>query len=297
MSAGIDITIPYWGDPSYMKEAVDSVLRQTSPHWRLSVIDDAYPDPEIGRWLSSLDDPRISYQRKPENQGIIENFRSCLRAARYPLVNIMGADDRLLPTYVDSILTAASTYPSADIIQPGVRVIDEFGAPTSSLVELTKNRILRPRASTPRLISGEPLMSSLMCGNWLYWPSLAFRTEDIQQYDFSDKYPIMLDLDIITRMLFNGSELLVLDEELFEYRRHSQSLSSAGLTDGSRFTEERAFYAETSRRAREVGWQTSAWAARARPTSRAHAALTLPGAALGRRWRVCGALMQHALRP
>ena len=43
----LDIFIPYWGDPDYLKQTVESVRRQTSPDWLLTVIDDAYPDPEV----------------------------------------------------------------------------------------------------------------------------------------------------------------------------------------------------------------------------------------------------------
>jgi glycosyltransferase involved in cell wall biosynthesis len=36
----IDVLFPYYGDIEMMKKAVNSVLRQTYPHWRLKVFDD-----------------------------------------------------------------------------------------------------------------------------------------------------------------------------------------------------------------------------------------------------------------
>lgn len=291
----IDILIPYWGSPSYMREAVTSVRAQTSPHWRLTVIDDAYPDREIGEWLADLADDRIHYLRKPENKGIIANFRSCLQAASQPLMTMMGADDRLLPNYVADVVAASAAHPEAAIIQPGVRVIDEVGRQREGLVELVKQRLVQPKTDGITPLRGEPLARSLLRGNWLYWPSLTFHTSAIKQFDFSDHYPIMLDLDIVLNMVFAGDPLLVLGEDAFEYRRHSKSLSSVALTDGSRFEEERRFYAQSAARAEALGWRSASRAARLRLTSRAHAALTLPQAIARRDFGACRTLFRHAV--
>lgn len=291
----LDILIPYWGNPHFMREAVESVLAQTSPEWRLIVIDDAYPDPAIGDWLSAMDDPRVTYSRKAVNEGINRNFASCLRAAASPLMTMIGADDRLLPTYVADLLDAHRRFPDATIIQPGVQVIDERGQPITGLIETVKQRLIPPRGKRPQILRGELLATSLLRGNWLYWPSLAIRTDRIQHHDFSDEFPIMLDLDIILRMIFDGESLLVLDEVEFEYRRHSASLSSAAVGDGSRFTEERRFYGWAAERADALGWHRAARAARMRITSRAHAALTLPRAAARRDGDALRALARHAI--
>lgn len=291
----LEILIPYWGDPRLMKQAVGSVLAQSSSAWRLTIIDDAYPDRTVQEWVASIADERVDYQRKPVNEGIVANFRSCLRAASQPLMTMMGADDRLLPNYVEDVLRAHDEFPTASIIQPGVEVIDADGDVSGGMVEFAKQRIVRPRTSRwPQLLAGEPLATSLLHGNWLYWPSLAFRTEAIQQHDFPARYPILLDLAIVLDLVFAGEELLALRDVAFQYRRHSASLSSAATLDGSRFSEEHAFYAEASRRAAALGWGRAARAASLRPTSRIHAALGLPRSLLGRDVHAVRSLARHA---
>jgi len=151
----LDIFIPYWGDVNYMKLAVDSVLAQTSPDWRLTVVDDAYPGDAVRRYVEAADDPRITYIRKEKNEGITENFRTCVSLASQDVLVVMGCDDLLLPNFVDVVLRAHAEFPDAWIIQPGVQIIDEDGKPSVPLVDIVKQRLVKPRGTGSRLVGGE----------------------------------------------------------------------------------------------------------------------------------------------
>lgn len=78
MSEPLDMLIPYWGDPRYTIETIDSIRAQTSDNYRVTVIDDACPETVIWDYLLDLRDERYGYVRKEHNEGIIENFRSCV---------------------------------------------------------------------------------------------------------------------------------------------------------------------------------------------------------------------------
>lgn len=293
----LDIMIPYWGDTDFMKETVASVLAQTDPRWRLTVIDDDYPGTVIADHLAAIGDERIRYIRKERNEGIIENFRSCVALAEAPVMTMPGCDDRLLPGYVAEILGTAERFERAAIFQPGVRVIDEHGEPTRSLPDLVKEHVVRPNGSGYQVLAGEDLAVSLLHGDWLYWPSLAFRTEAIQRTPFRDGFPIILDLALILDMVYRGESLVATPEVVFEYRRHSGSLSSEALTDGSRFSDERDYFAIARRQALELGWKRAARAARLHATSRAYAALTVPRALRQRATSDVSALLRHLILP
>ena len=134
----VDILFPFYGDVAMMKEAVRSVLRQTDPDWRLIVVDDGYPDDSIPGWFDSLGDTRVTYMRNETNLGANGNYRKCLTFVENPLVQVMGADDVMLPNYVEWLVRAARRCPEASIFQPGVFVIDEHGAPSHTMVERVK---------------------------------------------------------------------------------------------------------------------------------------------------------------
>lgn len=291
----LDLFIPYWGEPEYLRLAVRSVLAQDDPNWRLTVVDDAYPDPAAGRWVQSLDDERITYLRKDANEGITANYRTCVSLARAEVMVMIGSDDELLPGYVRTIREAHARFPGAAVIQPGVEVIDEEGRVVDPLVDRVKQRLVRPRGGGYQLLGGESLAANLLTGDWLYWPSLAFRTDRIRSVDFRDGFPIIQDLALIMDMVYRGDQLLVAPQVCFRYRRHSGSASSVKLLDGTRFAGERDYFALAASQARELGWTRAERAARARLTSRAHAATLAPGAALRRDWGSVRTLARHAL--
>jgi len=293
----IDIMLPFWGEPELLYRTVASVRAQTVGDWRLTVIDDAYPDTAVADHFARLDDPRVHYVRHPSNVGIVENFRDSVRRATADHLMILGSDDLLLPGYVEAMTAAISRHPRASIIQPGVRVIDEHDALALPLTDRVKQGLLRPKTEHGDVIlAGEELATSLLRGNWLYWPSLLFRTEAIRAHEFRDDLPIVLDLALLVDIAFAGGELVVIDDEVFCYRRHSASASQRTILDGSRFTDDRRFFQETADRAAAAGWRSASRAARLRLFSRLHALSALPevirsGDAAGRR-----AVWSHILR-
>lgn len=290
----LDIFIPYWGDTDYMRQAVDSVLAQTSDNWRLTVVDDAYPSDEVRRYVEGIDDARITYVRKETNEGITANFRTCVALATQDILMVMGSDDVLLPNYVDVVLRAHKEFPLAWIIQPGVQVIDETGKASAPLADVVKQRLVKPRGSKARVLSGEALAVSLLHGDWLYWPSLVFRTDEIRNYDFRDGFPVIQDLALVLDMVLGGAELLIEPEICFEYRRHTNSASAAKLVDGSRFDGERHYFGLAEHLCEAKGWRRAARAARLRLTSRAHAVLFVPSALRQGAQGPLGALLRHA---
>ena len=291
----LDIFVPFWGDPALLRETVESVLAQRRGDWLLTVVDDAYPDATVAPWFAAIDDPRVRYVRHETNQGITANYRHCVALATEEVMVILGCDDVLLPNYVDVVLRAHQRFPAAAVIQPGVRVIDDNGAVVSTLVDAVKQRLVQPRTCEPRLLGGEALATSLLHGDWLYWPSLAFRVDRIREVDFREGFPIIQDLALVVDLVCRGGSLLLEPTVCFHYRRHAESASSARLLDGSRFAGERAYFALAAEQARGLGWRRAERAARARLTSRAHALTLLPAALVGRRWPTVRVLGRHAL--
>jgi hypothetical protein len=125
------------------------------------------------------------------------------------------------------------------------------------------------------------MAQSLLRGNWLYWPSLALRTDRVRSIRFRDGLPIILDLALLIDIAFADGTLRYTDVECFAYRRHAASLSQTALRDGSRFDDERRFYRDTAAAARARGWRRATRAARLRLMSRLRHHPTPPLAA----WR------------
>lgn len=274
----LEIFCPFWGDPDLLFETVASVRAQTNPDWRLIVIDDCYPDESVPARFAAIEDPRITYVRNEKNLGITENYREAIRRATTPYIAILGCDDLMHPEYVDVVLRAIQEAPQADVIQPGVVVIDENGVLVSPLVDRVKQGLLAPRTTGATVVlTGPDMATSLIRGDWLYWPSLVFRTETVQRIDFRDGLPIIQDLALLMDIAFDGGSLAYTPEVVFSYRRHGSSASQKTLMDGRRFRDERAYYRTARELARAKGWKKTARVARVRLMSRLHAVTELPG--------------------
>lgn len=290
----IEIAIPYWGEPQLLFDAVSSVLDQTDPDWQLLVVDDCYPAPAVAAWFDELPDARIRYVRNESNVGIAGNFQRCLDLAIGDRVTFMGCDDLLKPEYVALVRELAAIEPPADLIQVGVQVIDEEGEPFEPLSDQIKTR-LRRRHRGAKVLQGEELAASLLLGNWFYWPSLSFRREALVGRRFRQDLPIILDLALILDVIADGGAVRLDDRVGFSYRRHRHSLSSTALMDGTRFADERRFFAETSVAMRGRQWTRAGRAARLHPTSRLYAASLIPEALRHRDPAGAGRLVRHVV--
>jgi glycosyltransferase involved in cell wall biosynthesis len=280
VSDALEVFVPFWGDPELLYATIDSVRTQTDPNWRMTIVDDCYPDPSVARHFALEDDPRITYVRNEANLGIAANFEKCRRMASADLVMFLGCDDLLHPDFVSRARELMAAHRDAAFLQMGVRVIDETGATSAPLGDRVK-ALLRPRSTLTRVLSGEDLAVSLLRGNWLYWPSLVFRRSWLSDRPFRADLPIVLDLALIMGIVRDGGTLVLDSHETFSYRRHSKSLSSAAAVDGSRFEDDRRYFREIGAALAADGWPRAARAARLRWTSRLHGLTSLPQALRG----------------
>jgi glycosyltransferase involved in cell wall biosynthesis len=277
----VDILVPFYGDAPLLYEAVRSVLAQDDDHWRLTVVDDHPPasGPDgVADWFAELADERVRYLRNPRNLGLTANFNRCVDLVEHELAVLMGCDDRLLPNYVRTVRAAHADHPDAGIIQPGVRVIGPDGRPVRTLVDAAKRRVYAPRVAGWRALAGEELAVSLLRGDWLYFPSLAWRADVLTSVRFRADLRVIQDLALLLELVQRGAALVVDATVCFEYRRHAASESSATAFDGSRFTEAGRFFSDTATRLADRGWPVAARVARRHVSSRIFALTMLPRA-------------------
>ena len=279
--------MPFYGRFDHFKAAVNSVLAQDDPDWRLVIIDDVYPDLAPGEWAQSLDDPRVTYLRNEVNLRPSRNYNKAIGIADARYLQLMGCDDVMLPGYVRRVHELLEQFPGAAIVQPGVSVIDEDGHPSKPLADRVKD-FYRPGGTGARAFSGETLARSLLRGNWTYFPSLVWRRDLLVDGGFRNDLDVVQDLAKLFEITVGGGMLVLDDAPVFTYRRHSRSVSAVTGPDGTKFLQEATFFAEAERTAAGLGWKRAARAARLHVSSRLNALSELPGAlvtrnALGRR--------------
>jgi hypothetical protein len=291
-----DVMIPYYGDAALLQAAVRSVQAQDGDDWRLTVVDDGR-EPGVPEWFAGLGDPRVGYLRNPHNLGVTGNFNRCVELARAPHVVLMGCDDLMLPGYLHTVRRALRRSPGAVMVQPGVQVVDAEGRPCTTLTDAAKRWLYAPARvrTAATLLGGEELAAGLLRGNWLYFPSVCWRTEALRRHPFRADLGVIQDLAVVVELLLEGGRLATDPEVCFRYRRHAVSASAAQAATGARFDEAREFFLSTAGRLAAHGWPRAARAARRHWSSRLHALTLLPAAASSR--PAAAALLRHAFAP
>lgn len=275
----IDIALPFYGDVDYLKLAVKSIRDQSDSVWRLLVSDDGYPDPHVREWFASLNDPRITYTRNEANLGANGNFRKCLDMVTADYVVVMGADDIMRSEFISTMRRELAANGDVAIVQPQVHIIDGDGNVINPLADRIKARI-RPHSGKH---FGEEVCRGLMAGNWLYFPSVVWRTADVKAVGFRDGLNVAQDLGLALDVLMRGEKLLVIDDVLLDYRRHAGGDSTVRALSGNRFIEERAFFEGLAKEFDARGWNKASRAARIHWTSRLNAASLLPASIKNRK--------------
>jgi glycosyltransferase involved in cell wall biosynthesis len=292
----LDILMPYYGDVELMRAAVRSVLAQDDPRWRLTVVDDGQVA-GIPEWFAGLGDQRVRYLRNEHNLGVTGNFNRCLELVEHELLVIFGSDDLMLPNYVRTVLGVHADVPNAAVIQPGVEVIDGAGRPARTLADTAKRRLYAPKFTGRLEMSGERLAVSLLRGDWLYFPSLCWRTDAVKELRFRADLGVIQDLAFLLEMVCRDGQLVADDTVCFQYRRHLASESSAAAVEGSRFVEAGEFFAEVAETMALHGWSRATKVARLHLSSRLFALTMLPTALRQPGRPAVGALLTHVGLP
>ena len=286
--------LPFYGEPPLLREAVDSVLAQDDADWRLTVIDDAYPDPAAAGWVADLADPRVSYVRNEVNLGVSGQFQKSIDLATQDWLVIMGCDDRMLPHFVARLNELTAAHPDVVWIQSGVRVIDGDGEPANPMADRIKS-LIRIRVERPTVVDSRTMTESLLRGNWMYFPATCWNRAAIARHGFEPRYRVVLDWLLQMRLLQDGGRVLLDPEVTFEYRRHAAQVSTGAAFDVWRFHEEKAMLLGMRDVARRRGWTKARRIATWHLTSRLHALLTLGKLWASGRFRGTGALVTHTL--
>jgi GT2 family glycosyltransferase len=248
----LTIAIPFYKGHAYLRLAIESVRRQTSPDWRLDVCDDG-PEPGARELVESFRDPRIRYLRNERNLGMAGNWNRCLEVAETDLVNLLHNDDELLPNYVEDMLRAGREFPDVAAFFCRAKVIDAAGRPSFSFVDSIK-RFLQPHAKGPLVLEGRSAVEALMHGDFIMCPTVCYRRRRLPAERFRPDWKMVLDLDFFTRILLDGGTMVGLPAVAYAYRRHPENATTAYTESLLRFEEESHLHDRVAEIARERGW-------------------------------------------
>ena len=200
----------------------------------------------------SLGDPRIVLKQNVNSLGVSRNFELARLTATGDYIVFLGQDDLLEPDYISSILPWIKISDSIGMIQPKVKVINEFGDTFFSTIDLAK-KFLNGLAwilgrkkilggVTGSILTKEKAASILLLGDFLYFPTIMWKSSFMNCFDSSRK--VTLDYLMVMDVLSKNGELLLLSRQSASYRRHTRSASMIPEKMVDRLLEEKVFHKE-----------------------------------------------------
>lgn len=121
----LSVVIPSYNHAKYIKEAVDSVLKQTYHNLELIIIDDGSKDDTL-EILDSYRDERMQVIAQ-KNQGAHNAINRGLKMAKGDYLAVLNSDDIYEENRFEIMLEAMKQHPEVDFMCSYIRVIDMEG--------------------------------------------------------------------------------------------------------------------------------------------------------------------------
>jgi glycosyltransferase involved in cell wall biosynthesis len=122
----VSVCVPTYNRAGFLRECLASILGQTFTDFELVVVDNASTD-ETPDLVRGLRDPRLRYERNPENLGQIRNLNRCVELARGDLVCIFHDDDVYDPRILERQQAVFARHPRVGLVHTAVWLLTEDG--------------------------------------------------------------------------------------------------------------------------------------------------------------------------
>jgi len=208
MSSLISVILPVYNAEKYVKEAIQSILNQTYPHFELLVINDGSIDNSL-QIINSFEDNRIVLINNPENLGLIDTLDIGIRKSKGDYIARMDADDISLPQRFEKQIEFLNLNPDIDILGTSFEI---FGH---------ENKISNT-ISKSKQIEIELYFNNVICH-----PSVMMRADSIMKNNlfFEKQYIHNEDWAFWLSAIQKGLKISNLNIVLLKYRLEGQNIS------------------------------------------------------------------------
>tara|TARA_R110000850_G_scaffold20864_5_gene61816 strand:+ start:46 stop:1008 length:963 start_codon:yes stop_codon:yes gene_type:complete len=231
----ISVFIPLYNAEQYITSTVQSVLNQTWQDFEIIILEDCSTDKsyEIASEIAKKDD-RIKLYRNEVNLGMLENWNKGIELCQQPYFVKLDADDLWEVDFLEKSLAVLENYPEVGLVFSKYVLIDSAGnkVPNSEwdLPEFANNK---PFSGTELVKMGPGLMLSFP----ILRQGLSLMRREI--FDEIGKYNYLLTPETLastdTEFYFRlGAhyKIFCINEELYLYRIHNNSISRKDENDG-----------------------------------------------------------------
>jgi GT2 family glycosyltransferase/SAM-dependent methyltransferase len=197
-------------DEIYLRQCIESVIRQIYPHWELCIADDASPQPHVRRVLDeyAAKDSRIKVTYRTENGNISAASNSALELATGQYIALLDHDDELVDRALYRMADVIIKDPSLDMVYSDEDKVAPHGA--------LSDPFFKPDWSPDYFLS---CMYTCHLG--------VYRTELVKKIGgFRSEFDSAQDYDLVLRLIAQNRKVFHVPDVLYHWRSIASSAAS-----------------------------------------------------------------------
>lgn len=212
----LSILIANYNNGIYLKEAIESIYKQTYKNWEIIIVDDYSTDCSFSIYKEIEEHPQIKIFYNDENKGCGYTKRKCIEKASGLICGFLDPDDILAEDALTEMVTAHEQHPNCSLIHSKLYFCDE------------KLQILGEYQAAKNVLSQDKMFFNM---NGEITAFSTFKKEPYDKTEGIDSYLLRaVDQDLYFK-LYESGETLFLDKFLYYYRVHDSGISTYGNSD------------------------------------------------------------------
>ncbi len=208
----ISVVLPFFNASPYLREALESLLKQTFADFECILINDGSTD-DSELIIQSIKDERIRYIRNLENKGLVYSLNLGLNEAKGRYIARMDGDDICHMDRFQKQVDYLQLHPGADLVASVVELINEKGQLTGYWKD-DRDHIVE-----------EDIRNFLPMNNCISHPTVMAKAAIIKDLQYNESQPQAEDYDLWLRWISSGHTIHKIEQCLLKQRIHSNSFT------------------------------------------------------------------------
>ena len=207
----VSVIMPvYDTDAEYLKEAIESVLRQTYKDYEFLILNDSPNNQALHETILSYKDERIKYLENSCHMGIPQSYNHLLDRATSKYVAIMNHDDIMLPKRLEKQVAYLETHPEVGLLGTAYK---KFG-------EINRFKTVKNPSNH------DDICAYLLFKSIIHHPTMMIRREIVTEHAirYNENF-ISLNDRILCHDFSRHCKLANLPDVLYKYRFHARMTS------------------------------------------------------------------------
>lgn len=212
----ISVCIATYNGEKYIKEQIDSIIKQLSDEDEIIISDDGSKDNTI-EIIKKIDDKRIKIYNHTENHGFIKNFENALKYAKGDYIFLSDQDDVWMDNKVEKTMECLKN--NANLVISDCITVDD-----------NNNVIDKSRFKTFNIKKG---FFRVMIKSRFLGCCMAFDKKMLEAIlPFPKKYDLVEHDIWIATVGMRYFNVDLINEPLIYYKRHDNNSSDGGFSKG-----------------------------------------------------------------